>query len=257
MGDARGTIHFEFVKKLIEKNWVFKPLPEKENVDRLSRELNINAGLATLLAQRGVSTFNQAKDFFRPSLERLHDPFLMKDMDLAVNRLCDAVFEGNRILIYGDYDVDGTTSVSLVYSFLKHYTRPGQLLYYLPDRYKEGYGLSEKAVHWAEEEKIQLIITLDCGIRANANARLLKEKNIDLIICDHHLPGEELPEACAVLDPKRNDCPYPYKELSGCGVGFKLLQGFCQQNTIPIEELYRYFDYVAISIAADIVPITG
>ena len=241
----------------MDKKWVFNKTTDPATTKSLSQELNINTSLSALLIQRGVDSFDGAKQFFRPSLDQLHDPFLMKDMDEAVNRLCNAVFNKEKVLVYGDYDVDGTTSVSMVFSFLNDVYDPDKVDYYIPDRYTEGYGLSEKGVRWAHEQGFRLIITLDCGIKANTQAVLCAELGIDLIICDHHLPGAVLPQACAVLDPKRSDCPYPYKELSGCGVGFKLLQGFCQQNTIDLKRLYQYLDLLAISIASDIVPITG
>lgn len=239
----------------MEKRWVYKDEPNQEIVENLSKELNINHHLSTLLIQRGIKTFDQAKEFFRPSLSRLHDPFLMLNMDAAVNRLTDAVFSNEKILIYGDYDVDGTTSVSLIYLFLKQFS--DQLEFYIPDRYTEGYGISEKGINHAIDHDFKLIIALDCGIRAIDRARQAKDAGIDLIICDHHIPGDELPEAFAILDPKQKDCNYPFKELSGCGVGFKLLEGFCQQNTIEKEKLYDLLDLVAVSIASDIVPIVG
>lgn len=241
----------------MEKKWVIHKTTDPASAQQLSKALNINLDLSSLLLQRGVSTFDLAKEFFRPSLDHLHDPFLMLDMDKAVNRICNAVFQKEKILVYGDYDVDGTTSVALVYSFLKEFCEPGQIDYYIPDRYEEGYGLSEKGVRWAAANDFNLIITLDCGIKANDNAAISSQLGIDLIVCDHHLPGEELPIATAILDPKRDGCNYPYKELSGCGVGFKLLQGFCQQNTIDLKKLFNFLDLVAISIASDIVPITG
>lgn len=239
----------------MEKRWVYKELPTNEDAEALATVLNINHSLATLLIQRGVTTFEAARAFFRPKLDQLHDPFLMKDMDKAVNRLCDAIFENEKILIYGDYDVDGTTSVSLVYGFLKNFTEA--IDYYIPDRYSEGYGISTAGIEWAKTNGYQLIISLDCGIRAVEKTSLANSYGIDLIICDHHLPGEVLPDALAILDPKRPDDHYPFKELSGCGVGFKLLQGFCIQNTLPIEKLYNHLDLVAVSIASDIVPIVG
>lgn len=241
----------------MEKKWVIHKTTDPASAQQLSKALNINLDLSSLLLQRGVGTFDLAKEFFRPSLDHLHDPFLMLDMDKAVNRICNAVFQKEKILVYGDYDVDGTTSVALVYSFLKEFCEPGQIDYYIPDRYEEGYGLSEKGVRWAAVNDFNLIITLDCGIKANDNAAISSQLGIDLIVCDHHLPGEELPIATAILDPKRDGCNYPYKELSGCGVGFKLLQGFCQQNTIDLKKLFNFLDLVAISIASDIVPITG
>lgn len=239
----------------MEKRWVEKELPEETLIKTLSVELNINPSLATLLAQRGIKTFQMARDFFRPKLDQLHDPFVMKDMDIAVNRVCEAVSNHENILIYGDYDVDGTTSVALVYGFLKNFT--DKIHYYIPDRYSEGYGVSQKGIEWAAANEIGLIITLDCGIKANDKVELAREFDIDVIICDHHTPGEKLPQAYAVLDPKRRDCQYPFKELSGCGVGFKLLQGFCLQNTVPEKRLFNFLDLVAVSIASDIVPIVG
>ncbi len=237
----------------VKKQWVFGMEPDPQAVDELSSSINVNHYLSKILIQRGIDTFQKAKNFFRPSLSDLHDPFLMKGMDAAVNRLTEAVFNQEKILIYGDYDVDGTTSVSLLYLFLREFT--DQLEYYIPDRYTEGYGISEKGVSYAIDHEFQLIIALDCGIRAIDRAKQAKAAGLDLIICDHHLPGKALPDALAILDPKQADCAYPFKELSGCGVGFKLLQGFCQQNTIEKEKLFNYLDLVAVSIASDIVPI--
>lgn len=237
----------------MEKRWVYKDEPDGKIVEKLSKEININGYLSKILVQRGIQTFDDAKEFFRPSLSRLHDPFLMLNMDRAVNRLTDAVFNKEKILIYGDYDVDGTTSVSLMYLFLKEFS--DQLEFYIPDRYTEGYGISEKGINYAIENQFEVIIALDCGIRAIDRAIQAKDADIDLIICDHHLPGNELPDAFALLDPKQKNCPYPYKELSGCGVGFKLLEGFCQQNTIEKEKLFELLDLVAVSIGCDIVPI--
>lgn len=239
----------------MEKSWEIPNSPEETAVDSLSKSLNVNADLAALLIQRGIYTFEEARDFFRPEISSLHDPFLMKDMDLAVNRLSEAIANGEKVLIYGDYDVDGTTSVALMMLFLKEMT--GHLDFYIPDRYSEGYGLSEKGIRWAAENNFSLVISLDCGIRANDMAALASDLKLDLIICDHHLPGDLLPEAYAVLDPKRKDCSYPFKELSGCGVGFKLLQGLCIQQSIPISNLFSIIDLVAVSIASDIVPING
>ncbi|MEQ9306419.1 MAG: single-stranded-DNA-specific exonuclease RecJ [Marinoscillum sp.] len=239
----------------MEKRWVLKTQFDKNISEDLSKSLNINNDLTQLLLQRGVDTFETAKSFFRPSLSDLHDPFLMKEMDVAVNRLCDAIFSKQKILIYGDYDVDGTTSVSLLYGFLKNYS--DTLEYYIPDRYTEGYGISRQGIEYANAQGFELIISLDCGIRAIEQALLAKSFDIDLIICDHHLPGADLPEALAILDPKQADCQYPFKELSGCGVGFKLLQGFCLQNSIPLEVLFNFLDLVAVSIASDIVPMIG
>ena len=237
----------------MEKRWIYKDEPDHQIVEKISTELNINEYLSRILVQRGITNFEDAKDFFRPSLSRLHDPFLMLHMDKAVNRLTDAVFNEEKILIYGDYDVDGTTSVSLMYLFLKQFS--SKLEFYIPDRYTEGYGISKKGIDHAIQNEFDLIIALDCGIRAIDRARQAKEAGIDLIICDHHLPGDELPDAFALLDPKQKNCTYPYDELSGCGVGFKLLEGFCQQNTIEKERLYELLDLVAVSIGCDIVPI--
>ncbi len=239
----------------MDKKWFIKEAPEFENVGQLSKDINVARFLAEILVQRGIDNFEKAKDFFRPSLSSLHDPFLMKGMHKAVNRLTDAVSNDEKILLYGDYDVDGTTSVSLLFLFLSSFS--DQLEYYIPDRYTEGYGISEKGMKYASDHGFSLIIALDCGIRATERAKEAKTANIDLIICDHHLPGELLPDAFAILDPKQNDCNYPFKELSGCGVGFKLLQGFCHQNTIEKETLFQYLDLVAVSIASDIVPMVG
>ncbi len=239
----------------MEKRWVLKPETDPDVVQRLAGELNISRMLANLLVQRGINTFEEARKFFRPSLDDLHDPFVMRDMDKAIDRINEAFQNKEHILVYGDYDVDGTTAVSLVYTFLKSIF--GQIGYYIPDRYKEGYGISLAGIDWAKENNYSLIIALDCGIKSIDKVAYAKEKGIDFIICDHHRPGSELPDAVAVLDPKRNDCPYPYKELSGCGIGFKLVQAFAQLNGIPFTQLDQYLDLVAISIAADIVPITG
>lgn len=239
----------------MEKRWVYKENQEDLVTAKLASDLSINTDLASLLTQRGVHSFEDARTFFRPSLDQLHDPFLMKNMEKAVNRLCEAIFGNEKILIYGDYDVDGTTSVSLVYGFLREFTE--LIEFYIPDRYAEGYGISTQGIEWANEHGFGLIISLDCGIKAVDKAELANAYGIDLIICDHHLPGDTLPHAHAILDPKQSDDNYPFKELSGCGVGFKLLQGFCIQNTIPLEKLYNHLDLVAVSIASDIVPITG
>jgi single-stranded-DNA-specific exonuclease len=239
----------------MEKRWDFKAVPDAEEVAALSKAINVSDTVASILIQRGVHDFDSAKAFFRPSLETLHDPFLMKDMDKAVSRIEQAISKNQKILIYGDYDVDGTTSVSLVFGFLK--SRYSNINFYIPDRYSEGYGVSAKGIEFANENNFSLIISLDCGIKSVDKVELANSYKIDFIICDHHRPGDELPHAVAVLDPKREDCKYPYKELSGCGVGFKLMQGFCMNNNIPMDELYEYLDLVAISIASDIVPITG
>ncbi len=238
----------------MEKRWIHKELPPKEKIAELSDALNINPYLSTILLQRGIATVEEAKDYFRPSLSNLHDPFLMKDMDRAVERLKRAIDQQEKILIYGDYDVDGTTAVSLVYHYL-HHIHPNCEIY-IPDRNKEGYGISKAGVEWAEENSFTLIIALDCGIKASDMVMLANHKGIDFIICDHHLPGEKIPNAIAVLDPKRRDCQYPYKELSGCGLGFKLMQAYARNHGNE-DEVFAFLDLVAVSIASDIVPITG
>lgn len=237
----------------MEKYWRIKVSSKKAEIDKLAAELNIDPVMGNLLVQRGITSFETAKAFFRPNLENLHDPFLMKDMDAAVDRLIVAIDKGEKILVYGDYDVDGTTSVALVYSFLRKFYR--NLDYYIPSRYTEGYGVSFKGVDYASEHKTSLVIALDCGIKAVEKISYAKEKGIDFIICDHHTPSNELPAASAVLDPKRPDCRYPFKDLSGCGVGFKLLQAYSMRKNIHFEELESYFDLLAVSIASDIVPI--
>ena len=241
----------------MDKLWDLKTSADPDKIELIRSQLNIDESLATLLVLRGVATFDEAKSFFRPSIDDLHDPFLMKDMDKAVNRLIDAIQKGEKILIYGDYDVDGTTSVALVYSFLNKYYQ--NIDFYIPDRYLEGYGVSEKGIDYAAETDCRLIIALDCGIKSVKKVEYAKKKGVDFIICDHHTPGEFPPNAIACLDPKRDDCNYPDKNLSGCGVGFKLLQAFCRQMKLVEEEnrLYDYLDLVAVSIASDIVPITG
>jgi len=239
----------------MEKRWNIKSPAKAEIVARLSQELNIDEVLADLLVQRGVNSFDEAKSFFRPSIADLHNPFLMQDMDKAVARLQSAIRNGEKVMVYGDYDVDGTTSVALVYSFLRHYY--SNLEFYIPDRYKEGYGVSQKGIEFAADSNCRLIIALDCGIKAVEKVEYARKHGIDFIICDHHTPGDTLPNAAACLDPKRPDCPYPDKNLSGCGVGFKFLQAFCQKQGISEEPLYQYLDLVAVSIASDIVPITG
>jgi single-stranded-DNA-specific exonuclease len=238
----------------MKKYWKIKERAKSEQIDSLSKELNISPVLANLLVQRNITTYEQAKDFFRPNLDNLHDPFLMKDMGVAVERLLQAFETKENILIYGDYDVDGTTSVSLVYSFLKKFYN--NIDYYIPDRYNEGYGISFKAIDYASQNNISLIIALDCGIKAIDKIDYAAQKSIDFIVCDHHTPGDKLPNAVAVLDPKRKDCSYPYKELSGCGVGFKFMQAFAKTKKIDFNNLLDYIDLVAVSIASDIVPIT-
>ena len=244
-----------FVDMSKERKWLVKEVGEPETVARLSTEIGIDSVLATLLVQRGIKSFEQARAFFRPSLSSLHDPFLMKDMDKAVARLKKAVEGREKILVYGDYDVDGTTAVSLVYSFLGRFTN--NIDYYIPDRYDEGYGLSIKALDWAAESGFNLVITLDCGIKAIDKVRYAASKGMDVIICDHHLPENELPAAVAVLDPKREDCHYPFDDLCGCGVGFKLVQAYAQVMDIPFAELEPLLDLLVVSIASDLVSVTG
>lgn len=239
----------------MEYLWKQKPKTSQTAIDELSKEINVNPTLANMLINRGVESFEQAKSYFRPSLTSLHDPFLMKDMTEAVDRIQVAIAAEENIMVYGDYDVDGTTAVSLMYGFLK--TFYPSVVFYIPDRYKEGYGISEKGVRFAAEHNIKLIIALDCGIKAIEKVALAKELGVDFIICDHHTPGDDLPAAVAVLDSKRKDCDYPYKELSGAGVGFKLIQAIAMRREIDSSQLDAYLDLVAVSIAADIVPITG
>ncbi len=234
--------------------WTLKSKPSLEKVSQLSEELSIHINIASLLVQRGIETYQEAKDFFRPSLEDLHNPFLMKDMQLAVERIEKAISTNENILVYGDYDVDGTTAVSLVSSYLK--TSYANVATYIPDRYNEGYGISYQAIDFAEDNNFTLIIALDCGIKAIDKVEYANKKAIDFIICDHHRPGNKLPNAIAVLDPKREDCSYPYNELCGCGVGFKLVQALASKRNQTIDDLKIYLDLVATAIAADIVPIT-
>lgn len=235
--------------------WTLKPKPNQDSVTRLATQLGVGLPVASLLVQRGIETFEDAKNFFRPSLTDLHDPFLMKDMDLAVARIEKAIRDKENILVFGDYDVDGTTSVALLSSFLK--TFYPQVATYIPDRYEEGYGISYKGIDFAEDNDISLIIALDCGIKAIDKVNYATSKHIDFIICDHHRPGNEIPKAVAVLDPKREDCNYPYKELCGCGVGFKLMQAWVERQGYTVDVLIPYLDLVATAIGADIVPITG
>jgi len=235
--------------------WKIKYNPEGVKVNNLSEELNIDTTIARLLVQRNIETFEEAKYFFRPNLNDLHDPFLMKDMDLAVKRIEHAISRQENIMIYGDYDVDGTTSVALVFSYIT--TFYPNVVTYIPDRYDEGYGISYKSIDFASDNEIDLIIALDCGIKAVDKVAYASKKKIDYIICDHHRPGDQIPNAVAVLDPKREDCNYPYDELCGCGIGFKLIQALAERNDQTIEDLIPYLDLVATAIAADIVPITG
>lgn len=239
----------------MEKRWSLKPLPDAKLIANLQTSLGVTPIIAQLLIQRGITDFDEAKAFFRPEISHLHDPFLMKDMSLAVQRLELAIQKRERILVYGDYDVDGTTAVSLMYSFIKN--SYSNVDYYIPDRYTEGYGVSYQGIDFAEENNYTLIICLDCGIKAVDKVAYATEKGVDFIICDHHRPGDEVPAAVAVLDPKQRDCDYPYKELSGCGVGFKLAQAYCQKNKIPLETILPFLDLLVVSIAADIVPMTG
>jgi len=239
----------------MEKNWIVKPQGDPEITARLSKALNINEVLASLLVQRGITTYEDARLFFRPQLDQLHDPFLMKDMDKAVERIEKAIENEEKILVYGDYDVDGTTAVALVYTWLRQYVESPD--FYIPDRYSEGYGISYQGIDYAVKNGFSLIIALDCGIKAVEKVAYAASKGVDFIICDHHRPGDELPEAVAVLDPKRGDCSYPFDELSGCGVGFKLIQALSDRRKLPFESLVEYLDLVVVSIASDIVPITG
>ena len=235
--------------------WTFKPQPDSLLVEALQESLQIDTLTATLLVQRGITTFDQARQFFRPSVADLHDPFLMKDMDLAVTRIETALAKQENILVFGDYDVDGTTAVSLVSAYLK--TRTNHVATYIPDRYIEGYGVSFQGIDFAADNEFSLIIALDCGIKSVEHVQYAQERGIDFIICDHHRPGETLPQAVAVLDPKRDDCFYPYDELCGCGIGFKLIQALAKNQNQAVEELLPYLDIVATAIAADIVPMTG
>lgn len=235
--------------------WTLKPKPDPKTVEDLQKALQVERSVATLLIQRGIDTYDAAKTFFRPSLEDLHDPFLMKDMDVAVARIEKALANDENILVFGDYDVDGTTSVALMSSYLK--TKSERIATYIPDRYDEGYGVSFKGIDFAHDNEFTLIIALDCGVKAIDKVTYAAEKGIDFIICDHHRPGNELPKAVAILDPKRDDCEYPYKELCGCGVGFKLIQALASKDHQSVEALVEYLDLVATAIGADIVPITG
>ncbi len=240
---------------LSEYIWNIKPLPEELAIQKLSGAINTNPLVSALLLQRGISNFEEAKSFFRPSLNQLHNPFLMKNMDVAAERLVKAIKGKHKILVYGDYDVDGTTSVALVYKFLSNYS--STLEYYIPDRYQEGYGVSMQGVEWAASNKFDLIISLDCGIKGHQPIARARELGLDFIVCDHHTPGDTLPNANAILDPKQEGCKYPFKELSGCGVGFKLMQAVATKMDWDTQLLFEYLDLLAVSIAADIVPIDG
>jgi single-stranded-DNA-specific exonuclease len=239
----------------MRKSWKIKKPADNNDLKHLSAALNIDMAIANLLIQRGIKTFPEARSFFRPQLSDLHDPFLMKDMDKAVARIKLAIERKEKVMVYGDYDVDGTTSVALMFSFLR--TRIAEIDYYIPDRYMEGYGISKLSIDYAAENNFSLVIVLDCGIKANDKISYAKSLGIDFIICDHHNPDIIIPEAVAVLDPKQLDCNYPYKELSGCGVGFKLVQAFCIDQGIPEEEALELLDLVVVSIASDIVPLNG
>lgn len=240
---------------MIEKKWTFTPQPPRDKIEALSSAINTNKFLSAILIQRQIESFEDAKHFFRPSLSHLHDPFLMKGMEEAVGRIQKAISAKEKILIYGDYDVDGATAVALAYDFFKKFYP--HVDYYVPDRYKEGYGISEAGIAYAYANGVKLIIALDCGIKANRLVKQAKDSGIDFIIGDHHLPGQEIPQAEAILDPKQSDCPYPFKELSGCGIGFKLAYAFALRNNIDEKTVFNYLDLVAVSIASDIVPITG
>ena len=239
----------------MERNWVIKEAGDNVVVKQLMNSLDVPHALATLMVQRGITSFDEARSFFRPSLDNLHDPFLMKDMNIAVDRISSAIYKNEKILIYGDYDVDGTTSVALLYSFLRNIYP--NIDFYIPDRYKEGYGISSRGIDYAHANNCKLMITIDCGIKAVEKIKYASSLGLDVIICDHHFPGDTVPDATAVLDPKQPGCNYPYKDLSGCGVGFKLIQAYSRVNGIAFEELVQYLDLVAISIASDIVPLTG
>ena len=238
----------------MQKNW---NILESKNIiiSKLSKALNVSEIVAHLLVLRGITTFDEAKSFFRPEISHLHDPFLMKNMQKAVDRIQTVIANGEKVLVYGDYDVDGTTSVAMMYSFLKKKVK--EIEYYIPCRYDEGYGISLKGIDYAKENNFTLIIALDCGIRAVNQVDYANEKGVDFIICDHHKPGKKTPKAVAILNPKQEDCNYPYKELSGCGVGFKLIQAFSQKNNIAFSEITEYLDLLTVSIGADIVPMTG
>jgi single-stranded-DNA-specific exonuclease len=239
----------------MEKRWVVKEKGDTAVVKQLAGALGVSESLANLMAQRNISSADEATSFFNPSLDYLHDPFLMKDMNIAVDRISTAVKKNERILVYGDYDVDGTTAVALMYSFLKD--QYSNVEYYIPDRYKEGYGVSFQGLDFAYQNNCKVVITLDCGIKAVEKVKYARTKGLDVIICDHHYPGDEIPKALAVLDPKQPSCSYPYKELSGCGVGFKLIHAYSRVHGIPFSKISHYLDLVAVSIASDIVPLTG
>ena len=241
----------------MDTKWILNQSVDKQQVADIVKVLNIDENLATLLVQRGITNYEEAKIFFRPSLSQLHDPFLMKDMDKAVERVMRAINDGEKVLIYGDYDVDGTTAVAVVYTYLKPFFKKKKIEFYIPDRYEEGYGISIKGIDYAADNGFKLVIALDCGIKAVERIEYANERGVDFIICDHHRAGDIIPNAVAVLDAKRPDCYYPYDELSGCGVGFKLVTALSMKGLGTIEEVYELLDLLAVSIAADIVPITG
>ena len=241
----------------METKWILNQSVDKQQVAEIVKVLNIDENLATLLVQRGITNYEEAKTFFRPSLSQLHDPFLMKDMDKAVERIIRAINDGEKVLVYGDYDVDGTTAVAVVYTYLKPFFKKKKIEFYIPDRYEEGYGISIKGIDYAAANGFKLVIALDCGIKAVERIEYANSKGVDFIICDHHRAGDVIPNAVAVLDAKRPDCNYPYDELSGCGVGFKLVTALSMKGYGTIEDVYELLDFLAVSIAADIVPITG
>jgi single-stranded-DNA-specific exonuclease len=243
------------MRQVMDKRWIIKDKADFPVVRQLAASLGVPESLANLMVQRNITTKDEARAFFSPSLSDLHDPFLMKDMNVAVERISTAVKKNEKILVYGDYDVDGTTAVALMYSFLK--SQYSNVEYYIPDRYREGYGLSVEGLDYASQINCKVVITLDCGIKAVEKVRYARSKGLDIIVCDHHYPGDEIPRAVAVLDPKQPSCSYPYKELSGCGVGFKLIQAYSRIHGIPFSHISPYLDLVAVSIASDIVPITG
>ena len=248
---------YRFKTTRMETKWILHQPVDKQQVDEIVRVLGIDENLATLLVQRGITSFEEAKTFFRPQLSQLHDPFLMTDMDKAVDRVLQAINNGEKLLVYGDYDVDGTTAVAVVYTYLKPFFKKKKIEFYIPDRYEEGYGISFKGIDYAADNGFKLVIALDCGIKANERIDYANERGVDFIICDHHRPGDVIPNAVAVLDAKRSDCHYPYDELSGCGVGFKLVTALSMRGLGTIEQVYDLIDLLAVSIAADIVPITG
>ena len=252
-----SSILFLYFCEIMSQKWIYKPEPDEDIVDGISSSLGFGTFESKILVLRGIDNYQKAREFFKPNLNDIHNPFLMKDMQLAVDRIATAIENGEKILVYGDYDVDGTTAVALMYLYLSKIVDKKYLDFYIPDRNSEGYGISTEGIDFAKENGFSLIIALDCGIKAIDKIEYAKERGVDFIICDHHLPGEEIPKAVAVLDPKRNDCRYPFKELSGCGVGFKLCQGLNTIYKIPDAELFELTDLLAISIAADIVSMTG